>query len=212
MNPFENRKTLFRSTLIAAALAAGMGATAASRADAGDATEPQPHSDSVGAAITDTVITAQVKARYLAEDRLKGSDIKVATTNGVVTLTGTLANAESRQAAIDLAKDVEGVKSVDGADLSVPSATAAAMPAAHDLAKATKKVIADSVITAKVKSEILADNISKGFEVSVTTRHGVVMLSGNLANHDAIDHVKDIAEKVAGVKSVDTSGLSSSGG
>jgi hyperosmotically inducible protein len=34
-----------------------------------------------------------------------------------------------------------------------------------------------------------------------------VVLSGKLANHDAIDHVKDIVEKVDGVKSVDTGSL-----
>ena len=57
------------------------------------------------------------------------------------------------------------------------------------------------------QSELLADSVSKGFDVNVTTKHGVVMLSGSLANNDAIDHVKDIASKVDGVKSVDTSGL-----
>jgi hyperosmotically inducible protein len=40
----------------------------------------------------------------------------------------------------------------------------------------------------------------------------VVVLKGELANRDAIDHVKDIAEKVKGVKSVDTSSLTVSGG
>ena len=67
--------------------------------------------------------------------------------------------------------------------------------------------MSDSWITTKVKSEILADSVSKGFDVSVETIHGVVVLKGALANQDAVDHVKDIAEKVDGVKSVDTSAL-----
>jgi hyperosmotically inducible protein len=67
--------------------------------------------------------------------------------------------------------------------------------------------MSDSWITTKVKSEILADSISKGFKVDVKTKHGVVILKGVLASQDAIDHVKDIAAKVDSVKSVDTTGL-----
>jgi hyperosmotically inducible periplasmic protein len=212
MKTFVNRKLLFRSTLVAAALAAGLGATGPVLADTGDAADPQPHSDSVAAAISDTAITAELKARYLGEERLKTSQISVTTTNGVVTLTGTAGNPEAKSVAVELAKSVEGVKSVDGEDLSIPSAAVTISPAAHRLAKTTKRAISDSVITAKVKSELLADSVSKGFDVSVSTKHGVVTLSGNLANPGAIDHVKDVAERVAGVKSVDTSRLSSRGG
>jgi hyperosmotically inducible protein len=74
-----------------------------------------------------------------------------------------------------------------------------------------ERVVSDSWITTKVKSEILADSVSKGFKVSVKTKHGVVILKGTLANQDAIDHVKDIAEKVKGVKSVDTKALTITG-
>jgi hyperosmotically inducible protein len=212
MKAFEDRRALFRSTLVAAALAAGLGTTGPVLADSGATTDPQPHSDSVGAAINDAAITAELKARYLGEERLKTAQISVTTTNGVVTLTGTVGNAEAKSVAVELAKGVEGVKDVDGDNLTIPSAAVTVSPAAHRLAKTTKRAISDSVITAKVKSELLTDSVSKGFDVSVSTKHGVVMLSGNLANPDAIDHVKDIAEKVAGVKSVNTSRLSSTGG
>jgi hyperosmotically inducible protein len=212
MKTFENPKWLFRSTLIAAALAAGMGVSGASVAATDEAAAPQPHSDGVVAALSDTAITATVKARYLGDDRLKDAQIKVTTTNGVVTLAGTVASAESKTAAIEIATGVEGVKSVDAIDLASATANVTLAPAAQQVAKSTERVISDSVITAKVKSELLADSVSKGFDVSVTTKHGVVMLSGNLANPDAIDHVKDIAGKVDGVKSVDTSRLSSTGG
>jgi len=214
MKPFENHSTLFRSTLIAAALAAGLGAAGTSRAATGDSAQPQPQSENAGAAITDTdtAITEKVKARFLGESRLQGARISVTTTNGAVTLSGSLENSELKAIAVALATGVEGVKSVTGEGLSFPAAAMTGSPAAPSLEKATEKAISDSLITAKVKSEILADSVSKGFEVSVTTKHGVVMLSGNLASHDAIEHVKDVAEKVAGVKSVDTSGLSASGG
>jgi hyperosmotically inducible protein len=72
----------------------------------------------------------------------------------------------------------------------------------------TERVVSDSWITTKVKSEILANSGTKGFKVSVKTRFKTVTLKGKLPSQDAIDQVKQIAEKVKGVKSVDTSGLS----
>ncbi|MDP2367159.1 BON domain-containing protein [Rhodoferax sp.] len=70
-----------------------------------------------------------------------------------------------------------------------------------------ERAVSDSWITTKVKSEILANSVSKGFKVSVTTKKGAVTLKGKLPNSDAVELVKMIAEKVKGVKSVDTSGL-----
>ena len=70
-----------------------------------------------------------------------------------------------------------------------------------------KRVISDRWITDRVKWELLADNISKGFDVDVDTVNGVVFLKGTLANEDTISHVRDIAAKVEGVKRVDTSAL-----
>lgn len=71
-----------------------------------------------------------------------------------------------------------------------------------------QRVLSDTWITTKVKSEILANSMSKAFEVGVTTENGVVLLKGKLPDQDAIDLVKMIAEKVEGVKSVDIAGLS----
>jgi hyperosmotically inducible protein len=70
-----------------------------------------------------------------------------------------------------------------------------------------ERVVSDSWITTKVKSEILANSVSKAFKVSVKTKAGAVSLKGKLPNQDAIDLVKMISEKVKGVKSVDVSGL-----
>ena len=197
MNSHLRGPVRIRDLFVLCALAAlGTGGLASAQ-DTG----PKPHSDSVGAAIDDTAITAKVKGKFMGEDRLKGSHIKVTTTNGVVTLTGSAPTDDSRSAATDLARGIEGVKSVDD-EVRVSSDGSA-----HRAIAKTKRVGSDSWITAKVKSEILSDSVSKGFDVHVKTLHGVVELSGSLKNDDAIAHVKDLAEKVEGVKSVDTSGL-----
>jgi hyperosmotically inducible protein len=209
MNTLKTSQT-FRITLIAAALGACLSGSAglAVTAHADDAT---PHSDSLGAAITDTAITAKVKARFLEDKRLRKSDIGVTTTNGVVTLTGTAPSADAATAARELAAAVDGVKSVDN-QIGTPSLADTIASKTDKAAKKTGKFASDSWITTKVKSDLLADSLTKGLDISVKTSNGVVALSGNVADDGTVDHVKDIVSKVRGVKSVDTSGLKTSGG
>jgi hyperosmotically inducible protein len=85
--------------------------------------------------------------------------------------------------------------------------TANAVAAPSKAASNAQRVVSDSWITTKVKSEILANSASKAFKVGVKTKNGAVSLKGKLPTQDAIDLVKMISEKVNGVKSVDVSGL-----
>jgi hyperosmotically inducible protein len=94
-----------------------------------------------------------------------------------------------------------GLANAATSDSTAPSATTKAVDK-------TERVVSDSWITTKVKSEILANEGTAAFKVSVKTRHKIVTLKGKLPTQDAIDQVKQIAEKVKGVKNVDTSGLS----
>jgi hyperosmotically inducible periplasmic protein len=196
-----------RRALTAVGVAASLSVCLVAVPAAADDATPTAHSDSAGAAIGDAAITTKVKAKYLGDDRLKGSHIKVTTTNGVVTLTGSALGADSKSAAEELANEVNGVKSVDD-ELVTP----ASQGSVHKAMANTERVGSDSWITTKVKSEIMADSVSKGFKVSVKTVNGVVMLSGVLPNDDAVAHVKDLAEKVEGVKSVRASQLKSAAG
>jgi hyperosmotically inducible protein len=201
-----NTSILYKKSLRNALIVAAFGVSlAGAGAMAADAAAPQAHSDGVGATVTDAGITTTIKAKLMTTDGMGKSDVSVTTTNGVVTLNGAASSASARSAAEAVAKQVEGVKSVDN-NLTTPSNGMAADKVDKNVAK-TKRVVSDSWITTKVKSEILADSVSKGFDVSVKTTHGVVVLSGALATQDAIDHVKDIAGKVTGVKSVDTSAI-----
>lgn len=63
-------------------------------------------------AASDTWITGKVKASFVAEDSLDALDIKVETTNGVVSLSGTVASDAERDLAISTAKGIKGVKAV----------------------------------------------------------------------------------------------------
>lgn len=173
---------------------------------ADDATAPTAHSDSVGAAISDTDITAKVKLKLAGEKGLKGSDVDVTTTNAVVTLTGTAATSSAKDEAGRLTKEVKGVKDVDN-ELKTPSGSETGAKT-KALASDAKHEVSDSWITTKVKSELFSDSLTKGFDVKVVTTKGVVVLSGKLPNEDAVKRAKELAEKVDGVKSVNADDLS----
>jgi hyperosmotically inducible protein len=65
-----------------------------------------------GEAITDAWITTKIKADFVNEDTLKGSDINVDTNNHVVTLKGTVASAAGKARAEQIAKTTKGVNRV----------------------------------------------------------------------------------------------------
>ena len=63
--------------------------------------------------------------------------------------------------------------------------------------------IDDSIVTAKVKSALLADEVVRSFEFKVETRKGEVQLSGFAANQVQIDHAIEVTRGVPGVKNID---------
>jgi hyperosmotically inducible protein len=65
-----------------------------------------------GKAMSDTEITAKVKAVLLNEPGMQSLKITVTTKDGVVTLAGAVDNAENKDKAAKITKQIDGVKSV----------------------------------------------------------------------------------------------------
>jgi len=74
--------------------------------------------------VTDTWITTKVKADLLSSSNVPGTDVKVETVNGVVTLSGTVATKAEHDKAITVARGIKGVKSVDSKALKVTGSAA----------------------------------------------------------------------------------------
>jgi len=68
--------------------------------------------DDLGDKTQDATITAAVKLKFAGDDVVKASNIDVDTTNGQVTLNGTVSTKQEEQKAIQLAKTVDGVTNV----------------------------------------------------------------------------------------------------
>lgn len=62
---------------------------------------------------SDAWITTTIKTKLLADDKVGGLRIDVDTASGAVTLTGDVRTAAERSRALQLAKETEGVKSVN---------------------------------------------------------------------------------------------------
>ncbi len=144
----------------------------------------------VGTEIDDSVVTTRVKSALLADNDVKGFEIKVETRKGEVMLSGFVDNQMQLDRALTVTRLAEGVKSVDNKlSLKVGASTVGSK-------------VDDSVITTRVKSALLADASIKSLDISVETRKAEVQLSGFVNNQGQIDRAVELARAIDGVTQV----------
>jgi len=173
-------------------------------AESGNATTQSQ--STVSTVISDSVITAKVKTSYMNDARLKGSDISVSTVNGVVILNGSALTSDASAIAESTAQNTAGVSGVDNS-IKTPSMMNKMEKNTKHALKKTERVVSDSWLTTKVKSVLLADDVTKALKINVTTHHQVVTLSGVVSTQEAIDRAKSLALQVEGVASINADGL-----
>jgi hypothetical protein len=101
---------------------------------------------------TDSALSANVKTQLAADDMVKGSSVKVATDDHVVTLSGTVPSQAVRDRALQIARDTAGVTSVvDKLTIGEAAGKTAAQKAAGGVEKGADKSAA-AVGTAAHKS------------------------------------------------------------
>jgi len=140
------------------------------------------------AAVTDSWLTSKTKIALFADERVKGSQVKVDTDKGVVHLQGKVDSDAAKAAAAEIAQGIEGVKSVKN-DLQV-------VPPAERKAVASN----DDQISKTVESHLAREAQLK--KVDVRTDAGVVVLTGKVPNIVASAKASEVARAVPGVKSV----------
>ena len=69
-------------------------------------------SDKPSTFVKDSVITTKVKAAFAADPLVKATEVKVETFKGTVQLSGFVQSRESADRAVQLAREVKGVKAV----------------------------------------------------------------------------------------------------
>ena len=140
--------------------------------------------------MSDSWITAKTKIALFADSRVKGSDISVATTDGKVIIRGKADTDAAKQAAEDIAKGVQGTKTVKN-DLQV-------------VAPPKREAIddKDDAITTRVNEQMAKDPQLKTAGIKAQTNAGVVSLSGEVPDLTTSAQASWSAWQVPGVKSV----------
>ncbi|WP_395707770.1 BON domain-containing protein [Casimicrobium huifangae] len=109
---------------------------------------------------------------------------------------------------------VGGCTKAPEAAAPAPAVPVAVAPVAPVPVPATTTVgtdIDDAVVTTRVKTALLADPMSKSFDIQVVTRKGQVQLSGFVNAQTDIDNTITLVNKIEGVKGVDN-GMTLKGG
>ena len=163
---------------------------------------------SYGEVIDDATITTAVKSKLLWSKHANGLTTDVDTKMGRVTLKGTAESAVASDLANRLALNTRGVLSVDN-QLVVNGVkpTTAVATAAKKAAQEAEKDISDSWITTKVKSTFLYSSNVDGEDIAVSTKSGIVTLSGKVSSGAERALAIELAKNVRGVKSVNSKTL-----
>lgn len=139
-------------------------------------------------AVSDGWVTSKTKISLYSDERVKGTQVDVDTTNGVVHLRGKVDSDEAKQAAAEITQGIEGVKSVKN-DLQVVA------PTVRKVVDANDKDIAKTA-----ESRIHRDASLK--KVDVRADNGVVTLTGEVPSITAAAKASEMARGIPGVKAV----------
>jgi len=139
------------------------------------------------AASTDSRIESSAAKSYTFKTTLKDDSIKTVSHDGVVTLTGTVAEESHKSLAEDTVASLPGVKSVDN-QLVINGE----QPAEHS----------DGWITMKVKTALLFHRNVSATGTTVYTKDGVVNLQGEASSLAAKELTTEYAKDIDHVKSV----------
>jgi hyperosmotically inducible protein len=170
--------------------------------------------------MNDAWITTQIHAKFFLDPDIKGRNINVDTTAGVVTLRGEVHSASEHNQALAKVKATEGVKQVIDKLVVTPGdrpitadirdKAAASLPRDKEQVKAQAKTAADRVgkeisdtwITTQVEAMYFLDREVKGMQISVTTKGGVVTLSGAVDSERVRQKAVADARSIEGVRQV----------
>jgi hyperosmotically inducible protein len=140
--------------------------------------------------IHDSWITAKTKIALFADSRVKGSELNVETRQGAVMIRGKVDSDAAKQAAEEIAKGIEGVKTVKN-ELQV---------VAPSKREATDDK--DDAITARVDKQIAQDSHLRKAGIHAQTNAGVVSLTGEVQDLMTSAEASWAAWQVPGVKAV----------
>ena len=153
-----------------------------------DTTKSMTHEAKQG--MSDSWITSKTKIALFSDDRVKGSQVHVETKGGTVMLRGKVDDAEAKTAAGEIAKGIDGVKSVKN-ELQV-------------VAPSNRKAVDadDKQITKSIEDRFKQDPQLKNAKIDAKVNAGVVTLTGEVKSIGTSARASEVARGIPGVRSV----------
>lgn len=151
--------------------------------------------------VADSSLTATVKSKLLWNRNTSGLDISVMTRSGTVTLIGDVDSETSKDTAERLARDTDGVRSVDNqlnVRCEVPD---------DDSEREFADTVSDSWITTKARSTLSLSRDVGASSISIETHDGVVHLSGDVSSEEEKRHAIALVSDLRGVRAVQADDL-----
>lgn len=149
--------------------------------------------------VTEARQSSQIWTTYALNPHLQAHDIKVSVDDGVATLTGKVEDDVSRELAEQIALNVSGIKKVDNKIAIDPDYK----PGKSSGERSYGDMVADSSITATVKSKLLWSKHAQGLSANVETKSGKVTLEGTADSAEAKQLAGLLASNTHGVSSVE---------
>ena len=162
-------------------------------------------------AVDDERLATYVQARYQTDSSIRANDIRVSATDGVVTLRGTVPDESAREHAVSLARQVDGVETVDNQlevvaprTGDVATATARPVEGGSTPAQASADQASPTWITTKIQAQYFVNPEVKPWNIDVTTgSDGTVTLRGEVDEAADREEAARIARDTEGVTRVE---------
>jgi len=158
---------------------------------------PTDRPRTLGERLDDLTIEAAVKTSFMLNENVKARDIRVSSHRGRVTLTGTFASPAEAELARKIADDVEGV-------ISVETEAVIEEPEGEAGDESLMQKVDDARIVAQVRAALMVNRNVDSTEIEVSSREGVVTLTGIVHSGAERDLAHKIAEDCRGVRGVVT--------
>lgn len=143
---------------------------------------------SVGGVWDDVTITTKVKAALAEDPTVRARKIDVDTIEGVVTLTGVVDTTIEAERAVEVAREISGVKKVKD-NLQIGS-------------KSFGQILDDKLIGSKIKAKLVGEPGIRSLNVDVDVNNGIATLTGIVEYTRQRDCIIEIARNTGGVVKV----------
>jgi osmotically-inducible protein OsmY len=134
--------------------------------------------------ITDSGITAAVEGGLAFERGVFPSDVDVSTSQGIVTLSGSVNNLLAKERAVKMAESIRGVRGV------------------IDRTAVTPVSRSDADTRKDIQAALRLDPATESYRVAVSVQNAVATLTGSVGSYTEKQLVARIAEGVKGIKAV----------